>query len=106
MLAHVLYPRYRQASAAPPSAFVTDLAQAHHSILSAVERVASLAPGSVTAQLYKLNVHRPGDFFKPHLDTPRAGNIFGTLVMCQPHEFSGGALPGPLSLLCVLCCLV
>ena len=92
MQLQVFDPSYRQALALAPSDFVTDLAEANHGVLSAIETVASLEPGSVTAHLYKLNIHRPGDFFKAHLDTPRTGNIFGSLVVCLPNAFSGGEL--------------
>ena len=73
-------PKYRQALALDPSRFATEFAQANHAILAEVEKICSLDPGTVTAKLYKLNVHQPGDFCKPHLDTYRAGNAFGTLV--------------------------
>ncbi|KZS88284.1 hypothetical protein SISNIDRAFT_459978, partial [Sistotremastrum niveocremeum HHB9708] len=47
---------------------------------------------SFRAQLYKLNVYGPGSFFKAHKDTPRADNMFGSLVLVLPTEHEGGAL--------------
>ncbi|KAI7286179.1 hypothetical protein KC345_g1374 [Hortaea werneckii] len=45
------------------------------------------------AELYKLNVYSgPEGFFKPHVDTPRSASQIGSLVVCLPVEFSGGAL--------------
>ena len=44
------------------------------------------------AELYKLNVYGPGGHFKAHVDTPRSQQMFGSLVVCLPSQFSGGAL--------------
>ena len=47
----------------------------------------------VRAQLYKLNVYSgPSGRFRPHVDTPRAESQFGSLVVCLPVHFEGGAL--------------
>ncbi|KDQ60430.1 hypothetical protein JAAARDRAFT_125785, partial [Jaapia argillacea MUCL 33604] len=43
-------------------------------------------------ELYKLNVYGPGSFFKAHKDTPRAPNMFGSLVVVFPAKHEGGAL--------------
>jgi hypothetical protein len=55
-----------------------------------------MMPGSagVTAKLDKINIYRPGDFFKAHEDTPVVGeNFFGSLVVCLPvGEHTGGGL--------------
>lgn len=45
-----------------------------------------------TAELYSLNIYASGGHFKPHKDTPRGGDMFGTLVVCLPSQFSNGAL--------------
>ncbi|KAF7288949.1 Fe2OG dioxygenase domain-containing protein [Mycena indigotica] len=47
---------------------------------------------SIKAELYKLNVYGPGSFFKAHKDTPRAGDMIGSLVVVLPTAHSGGAL--------------
>ncbi|KAI0806625.1 hypothetical protein C8Q74DRAFT_1189094 [Fomes fomentarius] len=46
----------------------------------------------VKAELYKLNVYGQGAFFKAHKDTPRAENMFGSLVIVFPTPHQGGAL--------------
>jgi hypothetical protein len=47
----------------------------------------------VRAQLYRVSVYGPGDFFKEHNDTPQQGTgHFGSLVFCLPTRFEGGAL--------------
>jgi hypothetical protein len=61
----------------------------------------------IVAELYKLNVNfqtcnylltflqiykGPHDKFKPHVDTPRAQNQFGSLVVCLPSAHTGGEL--------------
>ncbi|TFK65054.1 hypothetical protein BDN72DRAFT_824990 [Pluteus cervinus] len=43
-------------------------------------------------ELYKLNVYDKDSFFKPHKDTPRAENMFGSLVITFPTPHTGGAL--------------
>jgi hypothetical protein len=50
-----------------------------------------LQPGArkVKAELYKLNIYGPGDFFKSHVDTPRGPDMFGSLVICLPTDFTG-----------------
>eukprot|EP01063_Lacrimia_lanifica_P010219 TRINITY_DN1694_c0_g3_i2.p1 TRINITY_DN1694_c0_g3~~TRINITY_DN1694_c0_g3_i2.p1 ORF type:complete len:822 (+),score=250.07 TRINITY_DN1694_c0_g3_i2:88-2553(+) len=40
----------------------------------------------------KLNVYREGGHFVPHQDTPQADTLLGTLVLCLPAAFVGGAL--------------
>ena len=40
------------------------------------------------SQIYK----GPHDKFKPHVDTPRAENHFGSLVVCLPSAHRGGEL--------------
>ena len=40
----------------------------------------------------KLNVYGKGDFFKTHVDTPKAPNMFGTLLINLPVKHVGGRL--------------
>jgi hypothetical protein len=35
----------------------------------------------ITAELYKMVIYPPGGFFRPHRDTQRVENMFGTLVV-------------------------
>ena len=44
-----------------------------------------------TAELYNLNIYAEGGHFAPHKDTPRGGDMLGTLVVCLPSQFSNGA---------------
>jgi hypothetical protein len=48
----------------------------------------------IRAELYKLNIYSAGGFFKARapVDTPRSDQTFGSLVVCLPTQFSGGAL--------------
>ncbi|RPD54611.1 hypothetical protein L226DRAFT_514965 [Lentinus tigrinus ALCF2SS1-7] len=46
----------------------------------------------VRAELYKLNVYGKDAFFKPHKDTPRGTDMFGSLVVVFPTPHEGGAL--------------
>jgi hypothetical protein len=46
----------------------------------------------VRAELYRVNIYGPGDFFKEHQDSPQVSwtGHFGSLVYCLPTEFEGG----------------
>ncbi|KAL5528027.1 hypothetical protein ACEPAF_7163 [Sanghuangporus sanghuang] len=46
----------------------------------------------IKAELYKLNVYGKDGFFKSHKDTPRATNMFGSLVIVLPTPHTGGEL--------------
>lgn len=46
----------------------------------------------VKASLYKLLLYEEGAHFKPHKDTEKEPNMFGTLVICLPSEYTGGEL--------------
>ncbi|EPQ57176.1 hypothetical protein GLOTRDRAFT_115211 [Gloeophyllum trabeum ATCC 11539] len=50
------------------------------------------AEKAIKVQLYKLNTYGKGSFFKPHQDTPRAENMFGSLVIIYPSAHEGGTL--------------
>ena len=47
---------------------------------------------SIQAEVYKLNIYSSGGFFKAHVDTLRSEQMFGSLVVCLPTQFSGGEL--------------
>ena len=49
-------------------------------------------PGPIRAELYKLLVYAPGDFFTGHRDSEKADRMFGTLVVALPSAHSGGDL--------------
>lgn len=46
----------------------------------------------IRAELYMLNVYSAGGHFKRHVDTPRSADMFGSLVVCLPSQFTGGEL--------------
>ncbi|XP_006464088.1 hypothetical protein AGABI2DRAFT_52087, partial [Agaricus bisporus var. bisporus H97] len=46
----------------------------------------------IRVEPYKLNVYGQGGFFKTHKDTPRAENMFGSLVFTLPTQHEGGNL--------------
>ena len=47
---------------------------------------------SVEANLYKLLIYEPGDFFLPHKDSEKEKGMFGTLVIGLPSNHKGGEL--------------
>ena len=49
-------------------------------------------PNPISAELYTVNVYTDGGHFAPHKDTPRGNDMFGTLVVCLPSQFSSGNL--------------
>ena len=49
-------------------------------------------PAPPTAELYSLNIYAQDGHFAPHKDTPRGGDMVGTLVVCLPAQFANGAL--------------
>lgn len=49
-------------------------------------------PSPISAELYTVNVYTDGGHFAPHKDTPRGSDMFGTLVVCLPSQFSHGKL--------------
>jgi hypothetical protein len=48
--------------------------------------------GRVHAELYKLLLYEPGDFFTVHRDTEKAAGMFATLVVGLPSPHTGGDL--------------
>ncbi|KAK0454110.1 uncharacterized protein EV420DRAFT_1645339 [Desarmillaria tabescens] len=92
----VLDETYRKAEKLDLSHFATSfelcntpiLGKIHHELIEgkqAEQRV-------IRAEPYKLNVYGKGAFFKAHKDTPRAPNMFGSLVIVFPTQHTGGAL--------------
>ncbi len=61
-------------------------------ILDAVRsQLAPLDPNPLSAELYSLNVYGSGGHFRPHKDTPRGGDMMGSLVVCLPSQFVFGS---------------
>ena len=44
------------------------------------------------ASLYKMLLYEKGAMFKPHKDTEKEPGMYGTLVICLPSEYEGGAV--------------
>ena len=94
---------YREALKLEPSQFTTNFHPHDYGILDDLAQI--LLPSylggnrkdedllGVHAELYKLNVYSaPSGIFKSHVDTPRSGNQFGSLVVCLPASHEGGNL--------------
>lgn len=61
-------------------------------ILDAIRsQLAPLDPNPLSAELYSLNVYGSGGHFQPHKDTPRGGDMMGSLVICLPSQFVFGS---------------
>jgi Domain of unknown function (DUF6398) len=56
------------------------------------QRLCPNDPNPLIAELYSVNVYRSGGHFRPHKDTPRGDDMLGSLVVCLPSRFTGGAL--------------
>ncbi|XP_065908944.1 uncharacterized protein [Dysidea avara] len=82
---------YRDALCLDPLSFLTTFQLCGTPIMKQIESIVPNCSG-LQAELYKLNVYPPGGFFKPHVDTPQSGQMFGSLVVCLPTQFSGGEL--------------
>ena len=83
---------YRDALKLDPDELATSFHPGSTSILSEIEMI--MVPNrSIRAELHKLNMYTgPGGHFKSHVDTPRSKDMFGSLVVCLPTQFTGGAL--------------
>ena len=82
---------YRNSLNLDPDNFMTSFQVASTPILHTATTMMPTVQG-VQAELYKLNIYSSGGFFKPHVDTPRSKQMFGSLVVCLPTQFSGGQL--------------
>jgi len=99
----VLDETYRKAIKLPPTEFLTDFCPYKAGIVDVIAQllvpeITGEAGGrggkgrarGVEAELYMLNIYSgPGGFFRPHVDTPRRGEQFGSLVVCLPVRFQG-----------------
>ena len=86
----VLNKEYRNALKLEPGCFSVNFELASTFVLDQITRIMSST--SIRAGLYKLNVYSAGGHFKPHVDTPHSADMFGSLVVCLPSKFTGGAL--------------
>ena len=82
---------YRNAFKLEPGNFITSFQLSATPILQEIQSIVPTVVG-LKAELYKLNIYARGGFFKAHVDTPRSENMFGSLVVCLPTQFTGGEL--------------
>ena len=80
-----------------PDKFMTSFYPCNAKVLHEIESLMVPNRSCIRAELYKLNLYTgPGGYFKStQVDAPRltlAGDMFGSLVVCLPTQFSGGAL--------------
>eukprot|EP00698_Gefionella_okellyi_P020586 TRINITY_DN647_c0_g1_i1.p1 TRINITY_DN647_c0_g1~~TRINITY_DN647_c0_g1_i1.p1 ORF type:complete len:974 (+),score=182.26 TRINITY_DN647_c0_g1_i1:55-2922(+) len=61
-------------------------------ITDAVAATFALDAKNVNAEIYKLLLYSPGQFFRPHRDLEKAQRMFGTLVVQLPCSYEGGDL--------------
>ena len=83
---------YRNALKLDPDNFTTSFQVANTPICMHAAMTMMPNVQGVLAELYKLNIYTSGGFFKAHVDTPRSEEMFGSLVVCLPTQFSGGEL--------------
>lgn len=83
---------YRDAVKLEPDQFATSFQLCDTPILGEIQMLMVPDVRTIQAELYKLNIYAPGGHFKAHVDTPRSEQMFGSLVVCLPTQFSGGAL--------------
>lgn len=84
---------YRDAYALDPEKCTSSFQLCNTGILGEVRLMLVPDAGDIRAELYKMNVYTgPSGHFKAHVDTPRGGLMFGSLVVCLPSQFTGGAL--------------
>ena len=87
---------YRDALKLEPDRFQTSLQLCSTQLLVELQNIMmpDMSPNKyVRAELYKLNIYSgPGGHFKSQCDTPRSSEMFGSLVVCLPTQFTGGEL--------------
>ncbi|KAF9063491.1 hypothetical protein BDP27DRAFT_1426828 [Rhodocollybia butyracea] len=92
----VLDESYRKALKLDLSQFSTPLDLASTSILHRIQQdlvdTDTVLRRRIRTEPYKLNIYNKGAFFKLHKDSPRAENMFGSLVVVFPTPHEGGEL--------------
>jgi hypothetical protein len=73
-----------------PKCFQASFEIANTFVPNYISKIMSLG-SPVRAELCMLSVYSTGGHFKSHVDTPRSKDMFGSLVVCLPSEFTGGA---------------
>ena len=84
---------YRDAYKLDPDQFFTSFGLCNTIIPDEITTLMVPDICQLRCELYKLNIYAaPCGHFKAHVDTPRSEQMFGSLVVCLPTCFSGGAL--------------
>ncbi|ESK89105.1 hypothetical protein Moror_5278 [Moniliophthora roreri MCA 2997] len=93
---NVLDDTYRKALKLDASRFATSFDLCNTDILQRIQShlvdTDTILRRHIRAERYKLNVYEEGAFFKAHRDTPRAENMFASLVVVFPVTHKGGTL--------------
>ncbi len=74
-----------------PKCFCANFEVASTTILSDIINIMSIG-SSIRAELNRLNVYSTVSHFDTHVDTSCSKDMFGSLVVCLPSQFTGGAL--------------
>eukprot|EP00731_Ephydatia_muelleri_P032683 Em0024g227a len=82
---------YRDALKLEPDRFVTDFSVSSTSIQFEIKKLVPQV-SNIRTQLNKLNIYGAGGHFRSHMDTPKSKEMFGSLVVCLPTQFTGGSL--------------
>ena len=82
---------YRDALKLEPDRFFTDFSVSNTSILFEIKKLVPQMD-NIRTQLNKLNIYGTGGHFRSHIDTPKSKEMFGSLVVCLPYQFTGGSL--------------
>ncbi|KAF9053209.1 hypothetical protein BJ165DRAFT_1446302 [Panaeolus papilionaceus] len=90
----VLDESYRKAGKMDAEDFSSQFTPLNHDVVRLIHKnlFKGISKRDVRVELYKLNVYGPGSFFKPHVDTPRGDDMFGSLVVVLPTKHEGGTL--------------
>ena len=75
-----------------PEKFLTSIQLSNTPILRDVIKTLVPSLSTIRAQLYKLNIYGPEVHSRAHVDTPKSPEMFISLVLCLPTQFTGGSL--------------
>jgi hypothetical protein len=59
-------------------------------LLETIKQGLGIVPQTISCTLYKLLLYEEGGHFKPHKDTEKEEQMFGTLIIQLPCSYSGG----------------
>lgn len=82
---------YRDILGLEPQRFQVDFEVANTTILGNITSIMAIG-SAIRAELSKLYVFSTDSHFKAHVNTPCSNDMFGSLMVCLPSQFTGGAL--------------